>query len=449
MSRRLVRRAPLSERIQAYLNPFDFLLWLSEELNSDDWGESKKWMSVPIGFGLNFIFLAARANSGLSSGADDVFGESYGSSGWFSWFCAFVVHALAISSIVNAGYTFTRKRYYRFFESSVEQIPPTPSARRVRVDSSPSSPLHFISKYVSSSSAQSRAHPDAARDVIELGIWDPSHLCLRLFCLFSPGHVFIYWLFLPLSPLDPSPTLTIIKTILLTSLLSVQSYAFQSFFTQQTHDKLLLNKEVLHEYDTKFVRPTLNRPVRDVGVQTPSSRGTPVKKTSEVDIYTPHTIVNRGFTTRPNPAYASQYDPDNLMHRPTNPRPMTTPVAKPRLSDAYTSSSTTTGGEFASPNHVPLQQPKFPTPHPHAGDGGSLGVYTHAASPLRKAASSNFLRQPAEDTPRTRGTSPLKRVSTPAGFADIQNGVAGSSGTTLNQRLLKLRGEGRRQSGGI
>lgn len=86
---RLVRRAPLSERIKSYLNPWDFLLWLSEEVN-DEWGERLKEWSVVIGVAMNFVFMVARANGGraASYAGDDVFGDYEGrrGSGWLSWF---------------------------------------------------------------------------------------------------------------------------------------------------------------------------------------------------------------------------------------------------------------------------------------------------------------------------------------------------------------------------
>lgn len=79
------------ERIQAYLNPLDFLLWLSEEIDSNDWDEFQRSYSTSIGLGLNLVFLIARANSGRStsgsSGLDDVFGDDQqGGTGWLSWF---------------------------------------------------------------------------------------------------------------------------------------------------------------------------------------------------------------------------------------------------------------------------------------------------------------------------------------------------------------------------
>ncbi|KAF2431002.1 hypothetical protein EJ08DRAFT_633096 [Tothia fuscella] len=445
MSRRVVRRAPLSERIAAYLHPLDWLLWAAEEFNSNDWEDFQKAWGIPIGAGLNLIFLITRANSGgKPSKGDDVFGD-YDSrgSGWLVWFCRFVVHFLAILSTVNASYAFFRRRHYRFFERSVEELPATPSARRVRVDSSPlaSSPLRFLYNAMAPESAESRAHPDASRQVTELAIWDPTPLSLRLFCLFSPAHVLIYWSFLPLAPLDPWPSVTIAKTILMALLLSAQGHFLATYFSQLTKDTVIIHKEVLHEYDTKYVHPSINRPARDVGIQTPPSRaksprnhdmGTDPMPTSEVDIYSPYTIINRGFHTNPNPSYAAQFDPDNVLH----------------LQNQQPATSAT---DFSSPLKPPttFRPQPFPSPqrqispqrHSMGGDGGSLGVYSHAASPLRKTASTNYLRQAGEhregngDARKTREGSPLKRMSTP--------------GASLNQRLNNLRGDGsgRRESG--
>lgn len=82
-------------------------------------------------------------------------------------------------------------------------------------------------------------------------------------------------------------------------------------------------------------------------------------------------------------------------------------------------------------------------------------MYSHAASPLRKAASANYLRQAStaqqnqERSERQVGRgqkdgSPLKRMSMPSAEFQREGGVG------LNQRLKALRGEGvgaRRDSG--
>lgn len=86
MPQRLIRRRRLSERIKAYLNPLDFLLWLSEELDTSDWDQWQKAWATPIGIALNFVFLIARANCGPSNRRrDDVFGDAIQHTGWLSW----------------------------------------------------------------------------------------------------------------------------------------------------------------------------------------------------------------------------------------------------------------------------------------------------------------------------------------------------------------------------
>lgn len=94
---RLVRRAPLSERIKAYLDPWDWLIWVSEELNSNDWDDFSKTYAVPMGIGMNIVFIIARANSGGSSSSrsDDVFADyTPKSSGWLKWF-------VSVSAIIH------------------------------------------------------------------------------------------------------------------------------------------------------------------------------------------------------------------------------------------------------------------------------------------------------------------------------------------------------------
>ncbi|EEH47078.2 uncharacterized protein PADG_03176 [Paracoccidioides brasiliensis Pb18] len=238
------------ERIKSYLNPLDFLLWLSEELDSSDWEQWEKDCTSSSRIG------------------DDVFGEVVRTS-WFSWFASFVVHLLAYTSVLNAFYTFWRKRHYRLFEASIDTAPATPSAHRVPVNSSPmvSPPLRVLSKMMSTGSAEARAHPSAEQDVWEIGMWDPRPLSLRLFCLFSPGHVMIYCLFLPTSPADPRPSVTIVTTLFLALLLTVQMSMLSASFAQQAKDSRLVHKEVLNEYDTKFVRPRTHPIMRSVATQ--------------------------------------------------------------------------------------------------------------------------------------------------------------------------------------
>lgn len=66
------------------LNPMDFLLWLSEEMETRDW--DSKLIGTQLGLALNFVFLLARANSDLAPADNDVFGGDYATSAsWLSY----------------------------------------------------------------------------------------------------------------------------------------------------------------------------------------------------------------------------------------------------------------------------------------------------------------------------------------------------------------------------
>lgn len=329
-----------------------------------------------------------------------------------------------ILSVLNTIFTFLRKRHYRLFESSIDQAPSTPSAKRVNVDSSPasSSPFRYLTSIFSSATAESRAHPDQSRDVWEISVWDPKEANLDLFTLFSPGHALIYWMFLPTTSSDVRPSVTIVVSLFLAALLSAQMIALQKCFTQQAKDMRIINKEVMNEYDTKYVHPTINKQVREVGTQTrDTGRDT---KTREVVVYTPTTLINRGFRINPNPNYISHLSDSSVFDVDTPTRPhlaksSTTPALHtPNVNKSMTNSFSIaapspfrTKSNFASPSRQ--SQPLYQRSSTK-GDGGSLGVFSHANSPLKKAASSSHLRPGSRLEENHYGikASPLKRMST-------------------------------------
>ena len=342
------------------------------------------------------------------------------------------MHLLTLLSLLNAAYTFYRKRHYRLFEAPVDAIPSTPSAQRVRVDSSPvsSSPLRFLSTILATETAESRAHPDATRDVWELAVWDPTPLCLRMFCLFSPGHVLVYMLFLPTSLADPRPSTTVVTTILLAALLSFQLLVLQSNFSQQSKDTSVIHKEVLNEYDTKFVHPRTQPLMRDVATQY-SSTSTSTDDlpsyedvSNSVETYTPKVIINRGFHTRPNPRYVKHVDPEGYSERST---PL--PVIPNNVAHTYQTPAHLRDASSPIRPSTAIRQPQFrASVGPESNNGGSLGVYSHANSPLRKAASTNFRER--NISPEKRGGSPLKRVSLPG----LANGPRSGQPLNLGER---------------
>lgn len=480
---RLVRRAPLWERIQAYIDPSDWLIYLSEELSSSDWDAFASHYALCIGFAANIVFLVAQANSGASTASDDdgVFSDVQGP-GWLQWVANVVAVVLACMCFGNAWLVWAKRRHYRLFQQNVELAPQTPSAKRVRVDSSPAgaSPMRFVRNLVVNSAA-SRAHPDETRDVWEVAVWDPNPLCLQLFCLFSPLHVLLYYFNVPAPPLDPRPSVRMTTTVVIGALLSLHMWWLRSSFAQQSKDNAIISRQVLHEYDSKFVHPALvPKPCRDVGIQTISNRpyrdssvgvrGSSEGLASEVSTYTPKTLINRTFRTNPNANYASQYDPDNTSSSSVARSTQHTPRA------SYSATSTATGAEFSSPirpSHTsnPFQQVPA-IPRSGRGDGGYLGINTHAASPLRKSASANFVRESdvgrsasrgreslggalggagerrvSSPSKRERDASPLKRASMPS-----RDGLGGERLFGQADRLGKSSGYGglgvgRRESG--
>jgi len=184
----------------------------------------------------------------------------------------------------------------------------------------------------------------------------------------------------------------------------------QTSYSTQTKDTAFISKEVLHEYDTKYVRPRTQPVYRDVGTQfseQASYTSARDEQYNKVEVYTPMVVINRGFHTNSNPNYTKYTDPEGatstsgqLRHR------LTTPDTRTPMHNAQ-----------AAPATKPLtamRQPNFRPPS-SGGDGGSLGVYSHAASPLRKSASTNFARDRVTHSPEKRPASPEKRMSVPAG----------------------------------
>ena len=86
--RRLVRRRPLWERIKSYFDPWDYIFWLSEEIETRNFGS--KSVGNQLGVALHFIFMIARVYGSSSTGgdSDDIFSDldSNTSSGWLAYF---------------------------------------------------------------------------------------------------------------------------------------------------------------------------------------------------------------------------------------------------------------------------------------------------------------------------------------------------------------------------
>lgn len=285
------------------------------------------------------------------------------------------------------------------FEANIDVQPATPSARRVQVQSSPatSSPLRMIANMITPDTPDSRAHPDKARDVWELSVWDPLPISLRMFCFFSPGHVLVYLIFLPLAPLDPRPSMTVFNTLVMQIVLSGQLLFLCDRFSQQGRDNAILQKEVMHEYDAKFVHPMLHPVVRDAGVQTADGASA---GTAEVEVGTPTTLIRRTFKTNGNPHIEGGEPTTTHSNRRTSQVFTPTPVAGPRRSDVFVSPST----GFQSPAtrySLPVSASTNSLPYTSTGTNlASLGGQKHTNSPLKKTISLNDVNAAEQSSPR-------------------------------------------------
>ena len=228
--------------------------------------------------------------------------------------------------------------------------------------------------------------------------------------------------------MDPRPSITVFTVGFMTLMLSVQMRMFQSFFSQQAKDTMIIHKEVQNEYDTKFVRPMIHRPVRDVSTQT-STPGTPGPQ-REVLAYTPTTYVNRGFHPKPNPNYSQYYDPDGKSEAALPGERAQRAVSTPDFRSPVSHQP----ADFSSPlrrmsSNASRQTPRNESRMSGAGNGGNLGAYSHAYSPFKQGRGEN-----------QRSGSPLKRISTPGGedFGVPRDG---------QRRVNQLKGDGmKRQS---
>lgn len=164
---RIVRRQTPYQRISSYLNPLDHLLSLATDYEAFDWDNWQNTWGTPLGLLLNVFCMISRGHADkYRREANPVFGEPsagrsmangisylvcHGSNAagqmmackpllplldiCHGGLCSFVTcvgtqlwvaqSALAVFSVGNAVYCFTRKRRYRLFESNIEVSRPS------------------------------------------------------------------------------------------------------------------------------------------------------------------------------------------------------------------------------------------------------------------------------------------------------------------------------------
>jgi hypothetical protein len=130
---KFVRRQPLIERIKAYLDPADWLLYISEELDTSGWDQLEKEWAIPIGIALNLVFLIARSNQHKQSSAyDDVFGEVKGP-GWFAWLVSAKTSCgQTIADHGNVGIIYRPRSFHPLFRQRILHLPAQTTLPSVR-----------------------------------------------------------------------------------------------------------------------------------------------------------------------------------------------------------------------------------------------------------------------------------------------------------------------------
>ncbi|KFZ07516.1 hypothetical protein V501_06382 [Pseudogymnoascus sp. VKM F-4519 (FW-2642)] len=283
-------------------------------------------------------------------------------------------------------------------------------------------------------------------------------------------------------------SLTVVTALVLQGLLSVQMGVLVRGFQQKERDGRVIQKEVLNEYDTKFVHPTLHPVVRDVGTQISTSISPPPTTTTststgtdaaaefdpdastisitaeEVTTHAPTTILRRGFKINPNPNYAAHISPHAPSAVPNRnslppsippfgtPQTPRTPVAQMGYQAIQPPSSSAQQLQGFTQQQQQFQQPQFQrresTPLRTPGAGGqrqqpqyraSMGARIGSEGPTGSGGEEEILRRAVARAT----TSGLSRVPSNSGSGDEAR-----SRSRVSESGMRRQGEEGRRAGG-
>ncbi|KAK4053126.1 hypothetical protein OIV83_001861 [Microbotryomycetes sp. JL201] len=181
----------------------------------------------------------------------------------WSWMAAGVSVVLVLLSVVNTAYLFSRRRKYQLV---LRKDPlASPNARTANLDfaSTTDTPTLFarIKRTVVNRFKTPREHTPQQFQVQELNVWTPDHVqwSLRLFMVYPPPVALMYHV------VTPSSFLPFVVTGSATVALA---WFLVHLFTTLLSDRALLQAEVMHEYNAKFVNPRLFVAKRDAATST-------------------------------------------------------------------------------------------------------------------------------------------------------------------------------------
>ncbi|KAK4058712.1 hypothetical protein OIO90_000156 [Microbotryomycetes sp. JL221] len=186
------------------------------------------------------------------------------SSTW-SWFTAGLSIALIVLSFANAAYLFSRRRKYQLVLRKDPLASPSARTGHLEFSSSTDTITLFqrLRKHVVNRFKTPKEKPSHQRQfqVQELDIWTPDYVLwsLRIFTLYPPPVAVMYHLLTPSS---------FLPFVLIGSLVIGLFTTTVKLYSTLLNDRALLQAEVMHEYNAKFVNPRIFVSKRDQSTST-------------------------------------------------------------------------------------------------------------------------------------------------------------------------------------
>ncbi|CEL59689.1 hypothetical protein RSOLAG1IB_03622 [Rhizoctonia solani AG-1 IB] len=195
---------------------------------------------------------------------------------WFSWTTPVTI-LLLLGTLLNTLYLFTTIRTYHLHLR--ENMVDSPRAKMVNMDmtnaardmdTQPASSLVWrivrgLGTHVASAwrlilgSKSRKATGTSAANVQQLDVWNPGELELSVFTIYSPAHALLWMIF--------SSHTWFVALILMASI-SGQILALTRSYEGLIKDRRILQGEVMHEYNEKFVYPRVMPVRKDACVMT-------------------------------------------------------------------------------------------------------------------------------------------------------------------------------------
>ncbi|KAF7789505.1 hypothetical protein EIP86_000451 [Pleurotus ostreatoroseus] len=279
---KVVRKKPLLEKITSLPSEIAFH-WEVSTSHIEFFAPEK--LAWGVGGLMHFVHFCTRIaqirripDSDL--GWEDMYREDEGED-WFNWTIPVTV-ILVAAALVNTAYLFTRTRLYtlRYADEPVS----SPNAKFVSrehtpaADDDPDAPrtglarrvlqhlwtaLVLFVRFLLNLTPPKGREVRTAERVQVLEKWDPREFEMVLFAIYSPVHTLLWLAF-------TSANWIIVFTImaLVSVQVSLRCRALMKSFLVQHKDNMIIQSEVMHEYNVKFVDPRIHPVRRDAAVMT-------------------------------------------------------------------------------------------------------------------------------------------------------------------------------------